>query len=176
MELGTISILVQLLLIFVLVALFAGRRRMRIRRQQRDATPGAALPVATPWPSVRSAAPAVVPAPVLAELPVAMRRAPTQEASNLVSEELLPPCFADTCADWAPVERVSDKAPNTRFSLADWSAPTDHVALDVTPDPASLDWALETRVEPPRTPRPGPSRAGGVSLSCTIAPQVRQCA
>lgn len=180
MELGTASILVQLLLIFVLVALFAGRRRIRLHRERRDTTPGAATPAATPWPSMRSAAPAVPPAPVLVELPVAMRRAPVQGVSSRVSEELLPPCFADTCADWAQVDPVPGKVPgqvpDTRFSLADWSAPTDRVALDSALDSAGLDWALEARVESPRATRPVPVRTGGAPMSCTIAPQVHQCA
>ncbi|MDZ7858550.1 hypothetical protein [Sphaerotilus sp.] len=152
MELGTISILVQLLLIFALVAVFTGLRRMRIRREQRDTTPGAA-----PGLSAHTAAPAAppAPAPVLTELPVAGRRAPhPQGVSSHVSEELLPACFADTCADWAQVASAPARAPDTRFSLADWSAPTDHVALDTSVDPATLDWALDARVEPPRVPRP----------------------
>lgn len=172
MELGTISILVQLLLIFVLVIVFTGLRRLRIRREQRDTTPGT-----SPWPSARTAAPAVPPAPVLTELPVAVRRAPLQQGPNSrVSEELLPGCFADTCADWAQVASAPARAPDTRFSLADWSAPTDHVALDTSVDPATLDWALDVRVEPPHVPRPAATRAGGAPMSCTIARQVHPCA
>lgn len=176
MELGTISILVQLLLIFVLVAVFAGLRRLRIRRERRNTTPGAAPSTTAPWPSARTPSPAALPAaPVLTELPLSVRRAPVA-APSLVSEELLPGCFADTCADWAQMPPAPAKAPDTRFSLADWSAPTDHVALDTTVDPATLDWALEVRVEPPRAPRPLASRAVGAPMSCTIAPQVHQCA
>ena len=97
-----------------------------------------------------------------------------------MSEELLPPCFADTCADWAQVDpvpgQVPGQVPDTRFSLADWSAPTDRVALDSALDSAGLDWALEARVESPRATRPVPVRTGGAPMSCTIAPQVHQCA
>lgn len=183
MELGTISILVQLLLIFVLVAVFAGLRRLRIRRERRTlpgAAPAPAPASSPPWPMVRAMSAAVPPAaPVLSELPTPTWHAPVV-APNLVSEELLPGCFADTCADWAQIPPASAKAPDTRFSLADWSAPTDHVALDTTVDPASLDWALEAQVDLPRAPYPaavrGASRAGGAPMSCTIAPQERQCA
>lgn len=132
MELGTISILVQLMLIFVVVVVFAGLRRLRIRREQRDVMPGAAPSSSPPWPAVRTMSPS---------LPLA-----------------------------------SAKVPDTRFSLADWSAPTDRVALDTTVDPASLDWALEARVDLPRAPCPAAARAGGAPMSCTIAPQERQCA
>ncbi|MEX8494863.1 hypothetical protein [Sphaerotilus sp.] len=119
MELGTASILVQLLLIFILVVLFAGRRWMRIRRDRRDAPPGVTAPPG------RSSAPALPAAPARVELPPSVRRAPVREAPDLVSEELLPPCFADTCADWTQVESGMGQAPITRFSLTDWSAPAD---------------------------------------------------
>lgn len=175
MELGTISILVQLLLIFVLVIVFTGLRRLRIRREQRDTTPGA-VPLATAAsPSTRTTAQAAPAVPALAELPAAVRRAPPPAAPHLVSEELLPGCFTDTCADWAQVASAPARLPDTRFSLADWSAPTDHVALDTTVDPATLDWALEVRVEPPHVPRPAATRAGGAPMSCTIARQVHPC-
>jgi hypothetical protein len=177
MELGTASIVVQLLLIFVLVAVFTGRRHLRARRERRDQHPGAAGPRA---PSAHAFHDPVTAAPQLVELPpVARRAAPASTAESLVSEELLPPCYADTCADWAQIEPMPVKAsaaPNTQFSLADWSAPTDRVTLDQAPDAASLDWALDTRVEAPRPTRPVPIRSGVSSMSCTIAQPARHCA
>ena len=170
MELGTASILAQLLLIFVLVALFAGQRHLRARREQRNQHPGSAalLPVAAmPMPS-----PSLPPVPVLAELPSTVARPPRQlPAESLVCEDLLPPCFADTCADWAQVAPATGKAPDTRFSLSDWSAQTDHVALDSTPDPVDLGWAIDAPVQTPRVVRPTPLRAMAAAMSCTIVPQ-----
>jgi hypothetical protein len=176
MELGTTSILVQLLLIFVLVALFAGWRRMRIHRDQRDTHPGVTAPLAAPWPTARPAAPALTPAPALAEMPFSMQGVPAQVAPILVSEELLPPCFADTCADWSQVGPAATQAPDPRFSLSDWSAPTDRMELDALPDSASLDWALDVPVETRHPVRATPIRSAMSSMSCTIAPQVRHCA
>jgi hypothetical protein len=172
MELGTLSILVQLLLILVLVALFAGRRWMRLHRQRRDSAPVAQRPASAATPPAL----AVPPAPVLADLPLAMRRTQAPPVPSLVSEELLPPCFADTCADWAQVGPAPAQASSTRFSLADWSAATDHVALDTTPDPATLDWALDAQIEPPRVPRSTAVRGGRGAVSCTIAPPAHHCA
>jgi hypothetical protein len=176
MELGTASILAQLLLIFVLVTLFAGQRHLKARRERRNQHPGSAalLPVAAmgvpmPMPMPRSSLPS---APVLAELPPTVARPPRQlSADSLVCEDLLPPCFADTCADWAQVAPATGKAPDTRFSLSDWSAQTDHVALDSTPDPVDLGWAIDAPVQTPRVVRPTPLRAMAAAMSCTIAPQ-----
>lgn len=186
MELGTASIVIQLVLIFLLVAVFTGRRHLRARRERRDQHPGAANPPASTLHPRHLPVPAT---PELVELPPTVRRAvPASNAVRLVAEELLPPCFADTCADWAQVEPVPGKppvtpsvssapsAPNTRFSLADWSAPTDRVALDHAPDTASLDWALDARVETPRRVRPAPARSGDAPMSCTIAQPARHCA
>jgi hypothetical protein len=174
MELGTASILVQLLLIFVLVAVFAGRRHLRARREPRSQQPGSAALPSSPAPSVqvsRASAPQLVDLP-----PLAQRTAGTPEAQSLVPEELLPPCFADTCADWAQVDPVSGKAADAHFSLSDWSAPTDRMALDHAPDPTSLDWALEVPLDALRPARPASGRSVASSMSCTIAPQVRHCA
>jgi hypothetical protein len=176
MELGTTSILVQLLLIFVLVAVFAGRRRMRIRREQRDTHPGVSMPAAAPWPTVRPAASALPLAPALAELPSSMRRAPAQAGPVLVSEELLPPCFADTCADWAQVESGTGQAPITRFGLTDWSVQADPAVDAAGLESSSLRWALDPPAETARCARPVPTRSASVAMSCTIAPQVHQCA
>lgn len=176
MELGTTSILVQLLLIFVLVALFAGRRRMRIHRDQRDTHPGVTVPPAAPWPTVRPAPPSLPATPALAELPASMRRVPMQQAPHLVSEELLPPCFADTCADWAQVESGTGQAPITRFGLTDWSVQTDSVVNGADLDSSALHWTLDTPAESDRRPRPVPTRSASAAMSCTIAPQVHQCA
>jgi hypothetical protein len=174
MELGTASILVQLLLIFVLVAVFTGQRHLRARRERRNQHPGRAALPASPAPTARAVLP---PVPPLVDLPpMARRSSAAADAPSLVSEELLPPCFADTCADWAQVEPVSGQAASTRFSLSDWSAPTDRVALNHAPDPASLDWALDARVEASRPVRPAQGRSVASAMSCTIAPQVRHCA
>jgi hypothetical protein len=152
LELGTWSILVQLLLIFVLVAVFAGRRHLKARRDARQPPAGAPPAAVAPPAMVRSPMP---PRPVLTELP-----------PELVPE-LVHPSFTDTCADWAPVRGT---APNARFSLSDWSAPTDRVALDTVPDPADLVWAERTST-PPATP----ARTAAASMSCTIAPQAQHC-
>ncbi|WP_338413030.1 hypothetical protein [uncultured Sphaerotilus sp.] len=176
MELGTTSILVQLLLIFVLVALFAGRRRMRIHRDQRDTHPGVTAPLAAPWPAARPAAPALPPAPALADMPFSMQRAPAQAAPILVSEELLPPCFADTCADWAQVESGTAQAPITRFGLTDWSVQADPAVDGADHESSVLHWTLDTPAETARRARPVPTRSASAAMSCTIAPQVHQCA
>jgi hypothetical protein len=175
MELGTASILVQLLLIFFLVAVFTWRRHQRARSERCNPHPGSAtLPTSpAPAPAARAALP---PVPHLVDLPPMVRRAVgAPQAQSLVSEELLPPCFADTCADWAQVDPVSGTAANAHFSLSDWSAPTDRMALDHAPDPASLDWALEAPVNA-HPARPASGRSVASSMSCTIAPQVRHCA
>ena len=161
MELSTASILVQLVLIFLLVAVFSVRRYLRVRGERRHPRPGNASLLATPAPMDRSAVRA---APTLVDLPpIGHRPGLSPDAQSLVSEELLPPCFADTCADWAQVVPQPDKStavPDTRFSLSDWSAPTDRMALDHAPDPAMLDWALDARVEPIRPSRLGRTRSG----------------
>ena len=118
MELGTVSILVQLLLIFALVAVFAGHRHLKARRERLRSHPSAwpAPAEAQTQPQVHAAPPAPVARPVLL--------APEPD-NRLVSEELLPACFADTCADWAHIEgdgRSAGSPMPTRFSLADWSA------------------------------------------------------
>lgn len=128
MELGTVSILVQLLLILVLAVAFTGRRRMRLRQ---DRMASAAPP---PAPVVR--------APL--SLPPAL---PDPDEISRVSEELLLPCFADTCADWAQM----------------LSAQTDRIALD---EPVAVS----------RTVPPAPARSVPGSMSCTIAPQAQHCA
>ena len=148
MELGTWSILVQLLLIFVLVAVFAGRRHLRSRRDTRQ-PPTSMAPAPHPPAAARSPMP---PRPVLTDLPPELPL------------ELVHPSFTDTCADWAPIAGAGagpgpGGAARVRFSLSDWSAPTDRVALDSPPDPAELVWAE-------RTPTP---------MSCTIAPQAQHC-
>ncbi len=153
LELGTWSILVQLLLIFVLVAVFAGRRHLKARRDARQPPAGAPpAAVAPPTAMVRSPMP---PRPVLTELPPEL------------PPELVHPSFTDTCADWAPVRGA---APSTRFSLSDWSAPTDRVALDTVSDPADLVWAERTS-----TPPAAPARTAAASMSCTIVPQAQHC-
>lgn len=86
MELGAVSVLVELLLILVLVLVFTGRRRMKSRQ---DRLAGIA-PLSSSPPSL--AVPALVPLP------------PDPDEFSRVSEELLPTCFADTCADWAQVD------------------------------------------------------------------------
>ena len=150
LELGTWSILVQLLLIFVLVAVFAGRRHLKARREARQPPAGSPSPAAPPPPPAMLRSP-MPPRPVLTELP----------------PELVHPSFTDTCADWAP---VGGAAPTARFSLSDWSAPTDRVALDITPDPTDLVWAERTP-----TPPAAPPRTAAASMSCTIAPQAQHC-
>jgi hypothetical protein len=178
MELGTASILVQLLLIFFLVAVFTGRRYLRVRRERRNQHPGSATLSTSPAPAPAPAARAgLLPVPHLVDLPpMARRAAGAPQVQSLVSEELLPPCFADTCADWAQVDPVSGKAADAHFSLSDWSAPTDRMALDHAPDPTSLDWALEVPLDALRPARPASGRSVASSMSCTIAPQVRHCA
>jgi hypothetical protein len=166
MELGTASVLAQLLLICILVAVFAGRRYLRANHERRNQHPGHAALPASPAPTAQSARP---PAPQLVDLPLMALRAPaTLNTQSLVPEELLPPCFTDTCADWAQV--------NVVLSLSDWSAPTDHVVLDSPPAPADLGWAIDAPVQAPRAVRPVPLRAMASAMSCTIAPQVRHCA
>lgn len=160
MELDTASILVQLLLIFVLVAVFAGQRHLKARRERRRQPPGGtALPAMTA--PVQTGLPPNGPRVLRAQPVVSLR----------VSEELLPPCFADTCADWAQVERATGHAPITRFSLADWSAPTDRVALEEVPALRELEWASDAPVPPRRTPRTASERQVTSAMSCTIAPQ-----
>lgn len=153
MELGTVSILVQLLLILALVAVFAGRRHLKARRERLGSPPSPPVPV--PAPAVAPVQVPVAAAPVRAARPVVLTPEPS---SALVSEELLPACFADTCADWAHMEGdghgVADSPIPTRFSLADWSAPTDRVALDEMPDLRDLGWAEATPVVSPRPARP----------------------
>lgn len=147
MELGTVSILAQLLLILALVAVFAGRRHLKARRERLGSPPPGPAPAVAPVQATVTAVPVRAPRPVVLT---------PEPSSALVSEELLPACFADTCADWAHTEGegAAGSPIPTRFSLADWSAPTDRVALDEMPDLRDLGWAEATPVVSPRPARP----------------------
>ncbi|MCK6401007.1 MAG: hypothetical protein L6Q74_03700 [Sphaerotilus natans subsp. sulfidivorans] len=146
--LGMISVLVQLLLILVLVALFSGRRHLRSRqhRYRDQTTPRRRRVVAA------KAETAPAGANVAASRP--------GRISGLRSDDLLPPSFADTCADWTPlapqpVERARGCAAAPASDRIDLDAPLRCTALERPFDEADRSLA---RVRP--------------VLSCTIGRQV----
>ena len=152
-DLGVVSVLAQLLLILVLLALYSGRRHLR-SRQQRYRDPAAPRRRRAGGGAPASAARLEAAAEEVAQ---AARRA--QRISGLRSDEL-PPGFADTCADWTPlaaqqVERARGPAADPASDRIDLDAPLRCTALERPFDEADRAHA---RVRP--------------VLSCTIGRQV----
>jgi hypothetical protein len=150
-DLGVVSVLIELLLILVLLALYSGRRHLR-SRQQRYRDPAAPRRRRTGDGAPASAA---RPEAVAVQAP---RRA--ERTSGLRSDDLLPPSFADTCADWTPlapqpVERARGCAADPASNRIDLDAPLRCTALEQPFDEADRTHA---RVRP--------------VLSCTIGRQV----
>ena len=146
-DLGVISVAVQLLLILVLMALFSGRRHLRSRRRRYDNDgqhrPDPARPASRP-----------------SEAGAGPRTQPPPPRDGLRSDDLLPPGFADTCADWTPlaaqpVERARGPAADPASDRIDLDAPLRCTALERPFDEADRAHA---RVRP--------------VLSCTIGRQV----
>jgi hypothetical protein len=153
-DLGVVSVLAQLLLILVLLALYSGRRHLR-SRQQRYRDPAAPRRRRAGGGAPASAARLEAAAEEVAQ---AARRA--QRISGLRSDDLLPPGFADTCADWTPlaaqqVERARGPAADPASDRIDLDAPLRCTALERPFDEADRAHA---RVRP--------------VLSCTIGRQV----
>ena len=144
-DLGVISVAVQLLLILVLMALFSGRRHLRSRRQRYDNDgqhrPDPARPASRP--SEAGAGPRTQPPP----------------RDGLRSDDLLPACFADTCADWAP-------RGGSRTAAA--AARTDPRVEAIDLDPPQHCSALDLPFEDGVALRRRRSADAVSSLSCTI--------
>lgn len=168
MDLGTASILVQLFLIILLVALFSGRRHFS-RHRDRYLSGPPTRPAASSRQDDAVPSPAPVPVPVPARVDrtevVAARSGTGSNGTGRVAEELLP--FADTCADWTSVDTGPEGARTRRA----WDVTLDRVCLDLE-DPAR-SWAMLEPFEDSRPARALPLRgvaAGPVTgLSCTIA-------
>ncbi|MGR6806483.1 hypothetical protein ACU6VI_09325 [Sphaerotilus natans] len=150
-DLGVVSVLIQLLLILVLLALYSWRRHLR-SRQQRYRDPAAPRRRRTGDGAPASAA---RPEAVAVEAP---RRA--ERTAGLRSDDLLPPSFADTCADWTPlapqpVERARGCVADPASAPIDLDAPLRCIALEQPFDEADRSLAR-----------------GRPVLSCTIGRQV----
>lgn len=145
-DLGVISVAVQLLLILVLMALFSGRRHLRSHRRRYDNDgqhrPDPARPASRP-----------------SEAGAGPRTQPPPPRDGLRSDDLLPACFADTCADWAP-------RGGSRTAAA--AARTDPRVEAIDLDPPLHCSALDLPFEDGVAVRRRRSADAVSSLSCTI--------